>query len=132
MLSTYRGKCKVIYTDTNSFIYHTECDDVYEIMKRDISRFDTNDYEVDNIYGISLFNKKVLDLMKDENNGMIMTEFIGLRAKMYALRVNGTKKVKDVKSNVVAKSIMFDDCTRCWFDETEMTRKQSFLRSKLH
>jgi len=27
-----------------------ECDDVYEIMKRDISRFDTSDYTVDNVY----------------------------------------------------------------------------------
>jgi len=50
--------------------------------------------------------------MKDENNSAIMIEFIGLRAKMYALRVDGkkdTKKVKGVKSNVVVKSITFND-----------------------
>jgi len=34
--------------------------------------------------------------------------------------------------NVVTKSIIFDDYTRCLFDETEMTRKQSCIRSKLH
>jgi len=54
---------------------------------------------------------------------------------MYALRVDGkkdTKKVKDIKSNVVAKSITFDDYTQCLFDETEMKRKQSCIRSKLH
>jgi len=47
-----------MYTDTNSLIYHIECDDVYEIMKRDISRFDTSDYTVDNVYGIPFANKK--------------------------------------------------------------------------
>jgi len=64
-----------------------------------------------------------------------MTEFVGLRAKMYALRVDGkkdTKKVKGVKNNVVAQTITFDDYTRCLQDEIEMTRKQSCIRSKLH
>ncbi|KYN09368.1 hypothetical protein ALC57_18526 [Trachymyrmex cornetzi] len=35
-------------TDTNSLIYHVECNDVYDIMKRDINRLDTSDYTVDN------------------------------------------------------------------------------------
>ncbi|XP_076637176.1 uncharacterized protein LOC143349652 [Colletes latitarsis] len=57
---------------------------------------------VDNRYGISFANKKVSGSMKNENNGAIMTEFVGLRAKMYALQVDGkkdTKKVKSIKSN---------------------------------
>jgi len=102
-------------------------------MKRDVSGFDTSDYAVDNAYGIPLVNKEVPGLMKDENNGAIMTEFVRLRAKMYALRVDGkkdTKKVKGVKSNVVART--FDDYTRCLNEEVEMTRQQSCIRSKLH
>jgi len=73
--------------------------------------------------------------MKDENNGAIMTEFVGLRAKMYALHVDSkkdTKKIKGVKSNVVARTITFDDYTRYLQDEIEMTRTQSCIRSKLH
>jgi len=39
-----------MYTDTDSLIYHIECDNVYDVMKRDISRFDTSDYPADNVY----------------------------------------------------------------------------------
>ena len=54
---------------------------------------------------------------------------------MYAVKVDGkkdTKKVKGVKSNVVAQTITFDDYTRCLNEEIEMTRRQSCIRSKLH
>ncbi|XP_050456464.1 uncharacterized protein LOC126854114 [Cataglyphis hispanica] len=135
MLSLYRDKCEIMYTDTDSLIYRVECEDVYEDMKRDIDRFDTSDYATDNAYGMPLVNKRVPGLMKDENNGAIMTEFVGLRAKMYALRVDGrneTKKIKGVKSAVVARTITFDDYTRCLRRDIEMTREQSCLRSKLH
>ncbi|XP_070529195.1 uncharacterized protein [Cardiocondyla obscurior] len=135
MQPLYHDKCKVMYTDTDSLIYYIECDDVYETMKRDINRFDTSDYAPDNVYNIPLVNKKVPGLMKDENNGAIMTEFIGLRSKMYALRVDGksnTKKIKGVKNNIVAKTIAFDDYVRCLREEIEMTRQQTCIRSKLH
>ena len=117
----FRRKYKIMYIDTDSLIYHVECDNVYNIMKDDINRFDTSNYTVNNAYGafssfirpgifIPLANKKIPGLMKDENNGAIMTKF-GLRAKMYALRVEkkkDTKKTKGIKSNV-ARSITFEN-----------------------
>ncbi|KYN33840.1 hypothetical protein ALC56_11812 [Trachymyrmex septentrionalis] len=54
---------------------------------------------------------------------------------MYVLRVDGkkdTKKRKSVKSNIVARSITFNDYTRCLNDTIKMTRRQSCIRSKLH
>ncbi|KYN01117.1 hypothetical protein ALC62_08098 [Cyphomyrmex costatus] len=42
------------------------------------------------------------------------------------------KKAKGVKSSVVARTITFDDYTRCLNEEMEMTRRQSCIRSKLH
>jgi len=64
-----------------------------------------------------------------------MIEFIVLRAKMYALRMDGkkdTKKAKGVKNSVVTRTITFDDYTRCLNEEIEMTRCQSCIKSKLH
>jgi len=84
-----------VFTIANCFTV-IECDDVYDIMKRCISRFDTSDYAIDNAYDISLVNKKVPGLMKDKNNGAIIIEFVGLGAKMYALRVNDKKDTKKV------------------------------------
>ncbi|KYQ53632.1 hypothetical protein ALC60_02486, partial [Trachymyrmex zeteki] len=99
VMPLYRDKCKIEYTDTDSLIYLLECENVYENIKRDITRFDTSDYSEEKAY-IPCVNIKIPGLMKDENNGAIMTEFVGLRAKMYAFRVIGrsdTKRIKGVK-----------------------------------
>jgi len=133
MSPMYRDRCKIVYIDTGSLIYHIKCD-VYKNMKCDIARFDTSDYPADNVYGMPLTNKKIPGLKKDETN-VIMTEFVGLRAKMYAVRVDGkkdTKKAKDVKNNIAVRTITFDDYMRCLNKEIEMTRRQSCIRSKLY
>ncbi|KYQ47079.1 hypothetical protein ALC60_13906 [Trachymyrmex zeteki] len=135
VIPLYRDKYKIMYTDTDSLIYLLECENVYENIKRDIARFDTSDYPEGNAYDIPRVNTKIHGLMKDENNGAIMTEFVGLRAKMYAFRVIGrsdTKRIKGVKKNVVAKTITFDDYTRCLNDVMEQLRRQSCIRSTLH
>jgi len=41
MASLYRDKCKIVYTNMDSLIYYIECDNVYNIMNRDIDRFDS-------------------------------------------------------------------------------------------
>jgi len=58
MSPTYSDKCKIMYTDTDSLIYHIECDDAYETMKLDIARVDTRDYLADNAYGASHEQKR--------------------------------------------------------------------------
>ncbi|XP_071642228.1 uncharacterized protein [Temnothorax longispinosus] len=135
MVPLYRNRCRIAYTDTDSLIYSLECEDAYERMKRDVHRFDTSDYAENNAHGMPRVNKKVPGLMKDENNGAIMTEFAGLRAKMYTYKVLGrddTKRIKGVKRNVVAKRITFEDYVACLRNARELKTRQSCIRSTLH
>ncbi|CAG9817776.1 unnamed protein product [Phaedon cochleariae] len=91
MLPKLGADVKLMYTDTDSFIYEIVCDDVYsEVIDANIERFDTSDYAPDNIYGIPRVNKKVLGLLKNEANGKIITHFAGLRSKMYSYKLDIT------------------------------------------
>lgn len=136
IIPEYGDKCELLYTDTDSFIYmFSGIDDIYADIKTHINKFDTSDYPRDNVYGIPLVNKKVPGLMKDENNGVPMSEFVGLRAKMYSTRVNNQdalKKAKGVKRYVLKKTITFADYYRCIIQNCTISRPQNSIRSKMH
>ena len=127
-------KVKLLYTDTDSLIYYFSNVNIYDIIKRDIHKYDTSDYDKNNIYNIPLVNKKVVGLMKDENNGQIMTKFIGLRAKMYTYKVVGkpvTKKIKGI-TGATTKTITFDDYYNCLLNNKTLVKNQYCIRTKHH
>lgn len=129
------NNCKLQYTDTDSFIYNITCEDAYHLLKENSERFDTSDYPQNNIYNIKLLNKKIPGLMKDENNGKIMTEFVGLRSKMYSIRVDGkdsVKKAKGVKKNIIDKKLTFDKYLACIKTNCRFEENQCTILSKLH
>lgn len=132
----YGTKATLCYTDTDSLIYHVTTDDIYKDMLLNIKYFHTSEYPANNIYNISQINKKVPGRMKDENNGQIMLEFVGLRAKMYAIKVEGnrvTKMAKGIKNYVVKKKkIQFDDYVKCLNTCVEMSCEQKLITTKLH
>ena len=82
----YSSKVNLCYADTNSFVYQIEAKDFYrDIAKVVKKRFDTSGYSKDDNTPLPIReNKKVIGLMKDELGGKTMTEFVALRAKMYA------------------------------------------------
>ena len=129
-------RCKLLYMDTDSFIYELKCDDAYEeVIKADLSQFDTSEYAPDNKYNMPLVNKKKLGLLKDEANGKIVTNFVGLRSKMYAYKVQDgkvVKKSKGVKTNVVKNKIGFEDYLNCLKNFGAQTVSQRTIRSYAH
>ena len=78
----------------------------------------------------------MIGLMKDELGGKIMTEFVALRAKMYAYRKVDKKveekRCKGTKKWVVAEGLTFDDYKTCLFDSETICRKQILFENKKH
>lgn len=131
----YCDNVQLMYTDTDSFIVEVKTDCFYTDMIDDLHLYDTSDYPLDNAYGIPLVNKKVPGLFKDELNSKILTDFVGLRSKMYSIRSENRdliKKAKGVKANVLKKQIDFNDYLECLvFNDIKM-RHQYMFRNKLH
>lgn len=133
----FNTNAELCYTDTDSLIYLFKNINIYEVMKKDIHKFDTSDYPPNNIYNIPLANKKVIGLMKDENNGNIMTHFIGLRAKMYTYKTlidskdKVSMKAKGI-SQATMKTINYDDYYNCLFGNESIVNSQTLISSKQH
>lgn len=98
MLKEYDvGQCNIMYTDTDSFIYYLKDKNIYDVMKNHSEQFDTSDYSINNPFNMQLLNKKKYGIMKDENNGHIMQEYVGLRAKMYCYKNHNGRVCKRAK-----------------------------------
>ena len=89
--------------------------------------------------------KKVIGLMKDELGGKIMTEFVALRAKMYAYRkidrvatqhdhfvACDEKRCKGTKKCVVSEDLTFDDYKTCLFDGKAIYKDQMLFENEKH
>ena len=71
-------------TDTDSVMHEIETDDFFEDIREDIKdKFDASNFEH---YSLPRLNKKVPGMFKDEVGGKIISEFVGLRAKLYAYK----------------------------------------------
>ena len=122
------------YLDTEAFFLEFRGHDIYEIIKRNYDKFDTFEFDENNIFGIKRLNNKILGLMKDEAKGRIILKFVGLRSKMYCWRTKCKMKkvLKGIKSYVVNNKITFEDYESCLFNKEIVKCTQNSIRSKLH
>ena len=87
---------KLLLTDTDSLLYEIKPTDVYEDFYLDKDLFNLSVYPLHS----KLFdpvNKKVIGKMKDEFKGKIISEFVGLKSKMYSLVSVDDKEVTKAK-----------------------------------
>ena len=133
----YGNKAKLLFTDTDSFLYEIETENIYKDISGDVKdRFDTSNYPEGHPSGIPTgINKKVLGMMKDEAAGKILNEFVGLRAKLYSFKMDEgkeNKRCKGIKKGVVKRTIRHNDYLTCLITGKEQYRTQSIIRSYEH
>jgi len=87
----YGSKVNLCYTDTDSLLIQVQTDDINADLIDMADQFDFSDYPINHPVRQALgeekikANKKIPGLFKDEVNGAIIAEFIGLRPKMYSI-----------------------------------------------
>ena len=134
MLPKYGIKnLKLAYMDTDSFIYEVKTKDLFDDMLAMLEYLDTSDYPPSHPC-FSVANKKVLGKFKDEMMGKIISAFAGLRAKMYALKIDTTeiKKAKGIQNAALKKSITFSDYVDCLEQNSCIRTKVRTIQSKEH
>ena len=135
MKPKYEENIRMVYTDTDSFAFHTKTDDIYQDLKEINDEMDFSGYDK-NHQCYDATNKKVLGKFKDECEGKRMTGFIGLRPKCYAFKIHGDdkeyKKCKGTAKNTVKRKIKYDDYNKVLETNDFIHRSFSSIRSKNH
>lgn len=133
--------CRLIYMDTDSFIFEVFTEDIYQDIQEDAvfrENFDFSNYPKDHpLYSES--NKKVVGKFKDECGSKIIKECIGLKAKQYYVEIdNDTSKktgkgIKKTVLNNIEQSRYYNAIFHN-NDEKKMiyNEQMTFIRSQKH
>ena len=122
--------------DTDSFIIHIETEDFYKDISDDVKApFDTSGYLKDDKRLPVGLNKKVIVKMKDELNGIAMSEFVSLASKVYACVCDNDKidkRVKGIKRCVRDKVLKFQNYIDALLLNKTIIAKQQRFKSDHH
>ena len=130
----YDNKAKLLFTDTDSLTYEIETHDAYADFWQNKDKFDNSDYNTNSTF-FNIDNKKVIGKFKDETAGIPITEFVGLRSKMYSY-INDNEQTartaKGIKKQVIKKTLTHDNYKEVLFNNKQMQHTMKTIRSKNH
>ena len=130
----YDNKAKLLFTDTDSLTYEIETADAYADFWQNKDKFDNSDYNIESPF-YNIDNKKVIGKLKDETAGIPITEFIGLRSKMYSYVKDNeqtARTAKGIKKQVIKKILTHDNYKEVLFNSEQMQHTMKTIRSKNH
>ena len=100
----HENKLQLLFKDTDSLMYETKTEDIYEDFSSDKEMFGFSNYLTKSKY-YDNSNKFVVGKMKDETGGVAIEEFVWLKPKMYLFLTENSehKKANGMNRNIVAK-----------------------------
>ena len=99
----------MLFADTDSLTYEIKSENVYEEFFKWKDLFDFSNYPKDSKF-FDEANKKVIGKMKDESEGKIIDEFVGLKSKMYSIEnINGKETNMAKGVNIATEFNEFKD-----------------------
>ena len=133
----FGNQAKLLYSDTDSFVYEIEHDDIYEWQQQnETDWFDLSDSLRPDLK--SDLNKKKLGFFKDELHSQILTEWLSLNPKCYAYRYQSlaeqnkileSKKAKGVSHVIVKKTLPFKTYQNTLEKDQTVRREITSIRS---
>lgn len=131
----YDNKCSLLMSDTDSLLMEIKTKDIFKDFALYSDMLDLSDYPNDHFSGLkSDINKKVIGVLKDEMNGKLIDEFIGIKSKMYSIKFGESSKLvaKGVQKQVLKNYIDHENYRNCLFQKNLTYAKMRSIRSKDH
>ena len=130
----YGDKAKLLFTDTDSLTYEIETPDAYADFFNNKDIFDNSDYNKKSPFYFD-HNKKVIGKFKDEAAGIPVTEFVGLRSKMYSYTLDNKQSkrtAKGIKKNIIQNNLSHDNYKKVLLSEEQIHHSMKTIRSMKH
>ncbi|KAJ8983456.1 hypothetical protein NQ317_013331 [Molorchus minor] len=130
---SYKQNLELLYTDTDSLIFNVFTSNFYEDMKRNIDKYDTSNYPINNIHNIPQ-NKSIVGKFKDEYAGESIKSFYGTGAKAYCIKTENhvVKKAKGVKKSTINKQLSITDYVEVIERNSKIYCTMYVFKSHLH
>ena len=130
----YNNRARLLFTDTDSLTYEIEAEDVYKDFGMTKTCLITATIRrAHHIIAMSI--KKIIGKFKDEACGIPITEFIGLKSKMYSYvkdNEKGGRTAKGIKKNVIKNNIKHEDYKSTLINNEQMHHKMKTIRRQRH
>ena len=131
----YQQNIELIYTDTDSYVYHIKTENIYDELKNvfekvmDFSNFSKDHELYDNK------NNKALGFLKSEYGEKVVNEFVGIKSKLYSIIYNedsNKRTAKGLQKAVLKKFITHDHYKKVIEENNVFVTSMSRIQSKSH